>query len=301
MHIHKYPRLFQNVYDVDMMCFNWNFDPSVISNNCVDPFVLETAGGIFYFGNTIQSRIVLNKWISALASPTYKLKADDRVLAIIFAENKLIHTTRVLWLPVEYFYIPEFFPHLKLDHRAVISHPDKITPEHEATSKSRIFNRIPSNYTIQHSVRNQVKYNLLPTNTSQLNTRLQNHGFHFDKLYSLPIKKCSANNVIKLNPSSVTPSDILRVWEQEKCKCDILIGIDIKQSDNIFDISTNMYNSKQHKMTFSPKNLHLFMKFTLINYNIVKQWGKTKDTSIRGFKKCFNKNAHHVLQSRLKI
>lgn len=66
MHIKKYPHIF-DFENVDYMAQGWNSDPRyrmIWSDNatCYFPYVFETSGGIMYFNNTSQSKMLLKEW-----------------------------------------------------------------------------------------------------------------------------------------------------------------------------------------------------------------------------------------------
>ena len=291
MVINKFPKLFDNSNNDDMMCFNWNFDPAVISNGCIDPFVLETAGGLMFFANTPRSLNVLSLWSSTLQQKQYKLCADDRVLAMVFRKHNLIHTTRVSWLPVEYFYIPQYFSHLKLD--SVICHPEDLTSERDAVMKSSTINRIPTDYKVQFSVRNQIKYRMLPHQDKRLNRRLIAHGFHMDILFKSPSTKKST-----LTRKCNSPHMILQLWKDSNCT--IRFGSITPAFDTECDIRSNMYNKNRRKMIHNS-HAFLFMKPSNTTYTLVKHWCMSTDHSLNGFCNVFNSNANYVLQSIVSI
>jgi hypothetical protein len=134
MVVHKHPDIFENKENFDLIFFNWNYDKRV-SNGIIDPFTLETSGGLMYFNNTPMAIKLLKLWKAELdLNPKM---ADDRVLSIVFYKYAALQWCRCKWLPFEYFYIPEFYKHIPIN--PIISHPRQMTEE---TSK----NRIPPEY-----------------------------------------------------------------------------------------------------------------------------------------------------------
>lgn len=303
MVLNKYPLLFENANDVDFMCFNWNFEPKVINNSCIDPFTLETAGGLFFFNDTKPSKVLLSLWERNIKTKQYANKADDRVLAIVFKDFKCLHKVRCQWLPIEYFYIPQYFSHLKLGKDAVIVHPDDITPEEEAHKKGADINRIPKKYTLQRSVRDRrhLKLTEQPGDSKSLNKRLKLSGFKFDHYYKLPtnVYKCTTKGTLKILPHA-SPNDILKIWNELKEVCDIGIGKVVSKKSE-FDVRTNLFDSKTGKLKMK-RDAFIYMKKNNGTYNLVKQWYKQhkKGTNpMQSFMKTFNENASHQLGLRI--
>ena len=136
MKLHSYPKLFENIHDNDVMLLNWNYDRRV-SNGVIDPCTLETSGGMMYFNNTPQAKKLLKLWQFEINNNP--MMADDRILSITIQKYGAIQWCRFYWLPIEYFYIPEYYKHLKL--KPVISHSRKLTPESNQS-------RVPKEYKI---------------------------------------------------------------------------------------------------------------------------------------------------------
>ena len=142
MRLHAAPRLFveTNGY-YDFMAFNWNNDPRVSS--MFDWLTLETSGGIFYFNNSKPAFRLLDLWETELKKN--RNKADDRLLAMAFVRSKAFEWTRFYWLPVEYFYVPQYFP--KIPRKSiVISHPMAMSDERKVLKALKTSSRIPNNY-----------------------------------------------------------------------------------------------------------------------------------------------------------
>lgn len=142
MHIYKYPSIFENVNNVDIMLFNWNFEPRVADMICHD--ILETSSWLLYFNYTPNSIKLLKEWIKALKKKEFEFKADDRVLAMVFSRTNAKDWIKHQWVPFEYSYLPEFFKNTKVSP-LIMSHAEKLTSEKEATKDSGI-DRIPKRY-----------------------------------------------------------------------------------------------------------------------------------------------------------
>lgn len=147
MLIHKPPLIFTtNKYD--FMAFNWNGDARVTNQKSVlfDWHVLETSGGVFYFNNTLPARQLLLGWETRLKQNPKM--ADDRILAMVFKEftDKSPNRLRYYWIPMEYFYVPQYYRGTIPHHTVVISHPFGLTDENEALALSGTRDRVPKGY-----------------------------------------------------------------------------------------------------------------------------------------------------------
>jgi hypothetical protein len=145
----KYPSLFENEHDADIMLFNWNYDPRV--TNVVDPYILETSGHIMFYKNSQQTMKLLDLWNGCLKKNINM--ADDRILAMVFNKSKALQWCKVDWLPVEYDFIPQYYGHLKI--KPVLVHSGNLTSE-EVASPNR--SRIPSSYNLGKLVRRRNIY-----------------------------------------------------------------------------------------------------------------------------------------------
>ena len=145
MKIQKKPVELLNCSDVDFCAPNWNAD-SRTSEGPVRPDIFETVSQVFFINNTRPAIKLLKLWIESLKKTEYKRKADDRVLALVFYLQKASKWCRCKWLPVEYFYIPQYYSHLRLNKKAVIIHPHDLTSEEEAERMGADRNRIPKGY-----------------------------------------------------------------------------------------------------------------------------------------------------------
>ena len=307
MVVKKYPRLFENKYDVDLMCLNWNYDPLVCDNGCVDPFTLETAGGIMYFSQSVQSLNILRLWRDAMVSRVHKYDADDRVFALLFAKHGLLHGTRVQWLPVEYLYIPQYFAHLSLDRSAYVLHGENITQEHialERTGRNSHDTRIPTTYRVQRSVRDRSKkYSILANSSDAHNMRLKSHGFVLDSMYHIPGGKntlCRTTGKLILDSSSVTAQDVLSAWSTHRKPCDVVITNKLLLDPDLSaDIASNCYSRETKKFTFKSKNFYFFMRKNATTYSLVRHWAASNDTSAEGLMKQINSNASYILHNRI--
>lgn len=140
MRIHKKPILFTKTNGFyDYMAFNWNTEHRV-NTKVFDWITLETSGGIHYFNNNEHAKRLLRLWNEAIQKPVHKHKADDRVLAMVFKKNKAYQWLKFYWIPLEYFFVPQYFKNVVSTKSIVISHPYQMTNERENT------NRVPANY-----------------------------------------------------------------------------------------------------------------------------------------------------------
>jgi hypothetical protein len=154
MQFYNEPVLLKHAHKhVDFMAFNWNAEPR--ANKKFDWYTFETGGAFLYFNNTRGAFKLLNKWIELLEKN--KNKADDRLLPMAF---QMIHgpsQLRYYWVPMEYYYIPQYF-HLP-KNQIVVAHPRPLTDEEDAIqmiSKNTNTNRVPLNY--DKMITNKVKH-----------------------------------------------------------------------------------------------------------------------------------------------
>ena len=140
MRIHKKPILFTKTNGFyDYMAFNWNTEHRV-NTKCFDWITLETSGGIHYFNNNEHAKRLLRLWNEAIQKPVHKHKADDRILAMVFKKSKAYRWLKFYWIPLEYFFVPQYFRNVVSTKSIVISHPYQMTNEREST------NRVPTSY-----------------------------------------------------------------------------------------------------------------------------------------------------------
>lgn len=141
--IKKYPKLFDTNY-FDIQCINWNNYKEVMGYT--DPYILETAGGLFYFNNTKQALKLVSQWESWLQGK-YKGKSDDRVFSMMFYDTNAIKWCRCNWLPMTYLYIPEHYYSAQREKQSVIVHKADLTPEPKIA-------RIPKDYSVHKKTKN---------------------------------------------------------------------------------------------------------------------------------------------------
>jgi len=143
MHLHASPLLFTKTDGhYDFMAFNWNSEPRL--STVFDWLTLETSGGIMYFNNSKPAIKLLTLWKRMLRNN--KNKADDRVLAMAFVHYKAYKFLKFYWIPMEYFYVPQYF-HGLLNHRhVVVSHPNSMTSENRVLNKINMKSRVPKDY-----------------------------------------------------------------------------------------------------------------------------------------------------------
>lgn len=138
MLIHKRPVLIESaIDDTDFMAYNWSVQKSR---------KFETSGGLFFFNNTKNSLKLLTLWESELKKKSNVGKADDRVLAMVFAKHRAYEWCRCKWFPMSYFYIPQFFYKSIQHDKVYISHPYDATDERDAFKWGSHPNRIPNSY-----------------------------------------------------------------------------------------------------------------------------------------------------------
>jgi len=152
MIVHKYPHIF-DMKNIDLMSQGWNSDPRYekiwMDEYCYDPYVFETSGGIFYFGNTPNAINLLDQWNqSVLKNP---LKAEDRLISQIFNSGKMLLNIRLVQLPIEYLWINDLYedlpPKYFKSNKVFVSHPACLTSEEMAFEEGADKNRYPVNYT----------------------------------------------------------------------------------------------------------------------------------------------------------
>jgi hypothetical protein len=150
MTINRYPAIF-DMDDVDFMARGWNMDPrtneSYLDDNImVDPYVFETSGGIMYFSNSIESRNLLDGWVTESAKPYQQGRADDRILSLVFNVRKLLAPMKIIQLPIEYLWLTLFYKYYILPEdmsvdKIYVEHPHCLTSEDTAASSGASSNR----------------------------------------------------------------------------------------------------------------------------------------------------------------
>lgn len=301
MVFNKYPSLFDNPYTSDFMAFNWNYDPAVVSNNAVDPYIFETNAEIFYFANNSRMLNFMNHWERALNSKAYSLCADDRVLAHIFHKYNMDQRLRCHWLPVEYLYIPQYFSHLNLGRSAVIVHDSDITTEEDAHKKGAAENRIPHDYNLERRVRDQRKkqmHTLVHPHEKTLQKRMKTYGFKFTHRYTTPSFNATCSNpegTIQLS----NPLDILNVWKNHAKTCNIIVGREVNARNVPADTDIYTPHIKNRTLRFPTKNAVLYLKKSQGTYQLVQEWNNSKDHSLQSLASIFNNNINHYLQNRI--
>lgn len=168
MDIHKYPAIFDTP-NVDFMARGWNVDPRDFRGYeeavCFDPYIFETSGGTMYFGNTQTARLLLDSWMIASSDPKQVGKADDRILSMVFTQQKFALEGTVIQLPIEYLWLTDKyegrFDGEEEDARhsdAIIEHPACLTGEERAADQGAAANRYPVGYeVIEESTRCQTR------------------------------------------------------------------------------------------------------------------------------------------------
>jgi hypothetical protein len=160
MYIRKYPKLF-DLTDVDFMGRGWNIDPRASSNMSesitYDPYTFETSGGTMFFSQTQEAKNLIDYWVNISSEPSQAGKADDRLLSLIFNENKLLCSMKIIQLPIEYLWLTLEYNELMLDtiydynkrlmkKTIFIEHSECLTSEDTAASGGASSDRTPANY-----------------------------------------------------------------------------------------------------------------------------------------------------------
>lgn len=163
MSVNNYPSIF-DMKNVDFMARGWNIDPRsnvhYLSKHrpiCFDPFVFETSGGTMYFGNTENSRKLLDMWANTSSFKVFQGKADDRILSMIISSKKLYVKMNILQLPIEYLWLTDnyepdnkknqYLNKVHYDRNAVVfEHAACLTSEEKAVEQGAATNRQPKFY-----------------------------------------------------------------------------------------------------------------------------------------------------------
>lgn len=163
MSIKKYPRILDTP-DIDFAARSWGIDIDDEENLCYEPFVFETSGGTLFFGQTPFGYKILQTWQEEVKKQAGK--ADDRVLALLFNNKKMMKDLNFLPLTIEYLWLSLLYDPVKSikQHRSkpIITHPFCLTSEEAAFEMSdemlkNMRNRIPNRY--EYYVDKHVKCN----------------------------------------------------------------------------------------------------------------------------------------------
>jgi hypothetical protein len=160
MYIRKYPKLF-DLTDVDFMGRGWNIDPraswKMSESITYDPYTFETSGGTMWFSQNQEAKNLIDYWVNISSDPSQAGKADDRLLGLIFNENKLLCSMKIIQLPIEYLWLTLDYDELMLDtiydynkrlmkKSILIEHSECLTSEDTAASGGASSDRTPANY-----------------------------------------------------------------------------------------------------------------------------------------------------------
>ena len=160
MYIRKYPKLF-DLTDIDFMGRGWNIDPraswKMSESITYDPYTFETSGGTMCFSQTQEAKNLIDYWVNISSEPAQAGKADDRLLSLIFNENKLLCSMKIIQLPIEYLWLTLDYDELMLDtiydynkrlmtKSILIEHSECLTSEDTAASGGASSDRTPANY-----------------------------------------------------------------------------------------------------------------------------------------------------------
>ena len=160
MYIRKYPKLF-DLTEIDFMGRGWNIDPraswKMSESITYDPYTFETSGGTMCFSQTQEAKNLIDHWVNISSEPAQAGKADDRLLSLIFNENKLLCAMKIIQLPIEYLWLTLDYNELMLDtiydynkrlmkKSILIEHSECLTSEDTAASGGASSDRTPANY-----------------------------------------------------------------------------------------------------------------------------------------------------------
>lgn len=260
MRLHKKPYIFGNSY-FDFMGINWNADNRAVKN--VDFYTFETNSEVMYFNNTEGSKKLLKSWMSMFEDTRNKKKADDRLLAVCFKQKNFINDIKCYWLPMEYFYIPEFYKNSVDESDVVISHPNSITSEEMAHAFGASKNRIPTIYDkiIQSKSQTNMNeyFNYYFTNRNQishykqLNISLKKHK----KKTIIPFDKVKTSKAKLLTKESMDPKMLLQKLNEKPYY--MFSTIDEKEQtyyDIMFDNNMKIKYLKVNPLTMSILRLY---------------------------------------------
>ena len=163
MTMNHYPSIF-DMKGVDVMARGWNIDPRTNEEQVTgdsgisfDPYSFETSGGIMYFANTPQAKLVLSLWEDLSAGPEMQGKADDRILSLLFTLHPALYAaTSIIQLPIEYLWLTQMYvyPNGKTylpskfwsEKHIMVSHPACLTSEERALDQGAAQERYPDYY-----------------------------------------------------------------------------------------------------------------------------------------------------------
>ena len=158
MFFNKYGQIFDTP-DVDFMARGWNIDPrgapKFKTDVCFDPYILETSGGLMYFGNTPKARKILKEWDETSSLPINAGKADDRIVSMVLTHNNWAVRASIIQLPIEYLWLTNIYEtHTDLMSISkycdpIVEHPACLTSEDTATESTATSSRQPDGYATQ--------------------------------------------------------------------------------------------------------------------------------------------------------
>lgn len=153
MFVNKYPHIF-DIDNVDCMMRGWNMDGRTGEGyseepQCFDPYIFETSGGTMFFANTPLAHTILDQWTTEASKPIHDLKADDRVLSMLFVKHNWAVRASMIQLPIEYLWLTNDYDNYydlkdEMDPcDIIIEHPACLTSEDTATQGAASSNRTP--------------------------------------------------------------------------------------------------------------------------------------------------------------
>ena len=250
--VHKVPYIFTCNY-FDFIGINWNADIRVV--NDIDFYTFETSSCVMYFNNTNGAKKLLRCWTSMFNNVKNRKMADDRVLAVCFQQQNFIHDIKCYWLPIEYYYHPEFYKNKIKETECVISHSYSITTEETAHKLGAAKNRIPTIY--DKIIKSKSQWNLKEycnfyfnkcqlNEYKQLNKLLKNEGkkYVYNKKF---INQNSSQQYILQN--SLQPKQLLGLMNEPYGTFSIARFSKQNYYDIIFDTKFNIYFVKKNNLT----------------------------------------------------
>jgi hypothetical protein len=160
MFIKKYPAIF-DITEVDFIARGWWVDPrssyKMDESIIYDPYTFETSGGTMFFSQSVQSKLLIEKWIEEASKQHQRGKADDRVLSLVFNTYKFLLNMKIIQLPVEYLWLTLQYDErmmemvydydlVKMRNSIFIEHPECLTTEDTASGAGASSDRTPKFY-----------------------------------------------------------------------------------------------------------------------------------------------------------
>lgn len=160
MTINKYPAIF-DMDDIDFMARGWHIDPrsswKMEESITFDPYNFETSGGTMFFSQSVESKGLIDAWITEAQKPYQVGKADDRILSLVFNTKGFLGSLKFIQLPVEYLWLTLDYDDRMMDYvydydkhamqsSIFIEHPECLTTEDTAAGAGASSDRTPKFY-----------------------------------------------------------------------------------------------------------------------------------------------------------